>query len=153
MLPACFQVLAANGLHNLLTSNDPQLAQQAMPCVPALVWMSAGTGAASQDPADALGILCQLSVHMPLQEGLVAAGAVAAISHHLGPSGRPGMQAAAVQSLLQLCQGSASACEQAVQAKCIETVFASVHEVHNLHLHCRLASSAQDQSAYLEPKV
>ena len=90
---------------------------------------SSAGGLGPQAAQEAVGLLQQLAQQRAASEGLVAAGAVAALSHHLGPAEGSLIQDRALQGLLLLCQASPSACEQAVQAGCIEAAFAHVPQV------------------------
>ena len=120
-------------LRQLPIGQDPQLAQLAATCVPAAVWMCSGTGGAGPQAAqEAVGLLQQLAQQPTVQEGMVAAGAVAALSHLLGPAGGHVTQAQALQGVLLLCQGSPGACELAVQAGSIEAAFAHAPQVKTL---------------------
>ncbi|KAK9844966.1 hypothetical protein WJX74_009116 [Apatococcus lobatus] len=123
------QVLAVSALCRLPLGQDPQLAQTAARCIPAAVWMCSGTGGAGPRAAQEAVILLQLlAQQQPMQEGLRAAGAVAALAQHIGAAEGPPTQARALQGVLLLCQANPGACEQAVQAGCIEAAFAHVSQ-------------------------
>lgn len=119
-----------SALRRLPVGLDPQLAQLAAKCIPAAVWMCSRTGGPGPQAAqEAIGLLQQLAQQLAAREGLVAAGAVAALSHHLGPAEGSLIQDRALQGLLLLCQGIPGACEQAVQAGCLEAAFTHLPQV------------------------
>ena len=121
--------MAVTALHRLVTGQDPQVGHLAAGSIPAAIWMCGSAGMGPQASQEAVGLLQELAKQAPLQEGLVAGGAVAAFIYLQSSSAEPLAQAWALQGLLHLANGSPGVCEQAVQAGCIETALSQVLEV------------------------